>query len=162
MGVFRSVFLTAFALALTACATEENLYLNFVNKKCTAEAAKKPIPVDWKKAKVLNFTIRDGVFDPEETYLKVGQPTILRFANKDNSERYLIDGEFFDSVAMAQISVGDAKYDRPCITGMTIGAGKKAELRLVPLTAGIYYPQASPFWLLGIPHDKLRFIYVED
>ena len=160
MGISRSVFLTAFALALTACATEENLYLTFVNKKCTAETAKKPTPVNWKQAKVLNFTIRDGVFDPAEIYLKVGQPTILRFANNDTIERFFIDGEFLDSVALAQVSVGDAVYDRPCITGMTIGAGKKAELRLVPMTAGIYYPEGSPFWLLGFPHGKVRFILV--
>ena len=95
MGVFSSVFITAFALALTACATEKNLYLNFVDKKCVAETAKKQISVDWKQAKVLNFTIRDGVFDPDETYLKVNQPTILRFDNNDNTSRYFIDGEFF-------------------------------------------------------------------
>ncbi len=160
MGVFSSVFITAFALALTACATEKNLYLNFVDKKCVAETAKKQISVDWKQAKVLNFTIRDGVFDPDETYLKVNQPTILRFDNNDNTSRYFIDGEFFDSVALAQVSVGDATYDRPCITGVVISASNKTELRLVPLTEGIYYPEASPLWLLGLPQDKLRFIHV--
>lgn len=101
MGVFRSAMFAAFALALMACATEENLYLNFVNKKCTAQAAKEPTPVNWKQAKVLNVTIRDAVFGPDEIYLKVGQPTVLRYINNDNTDRYFIDGEFLDSVSLA-------------------------------------------------------------
>jgi len=45
---------------------------------------------------------------------------------------------------------------------MVIGAGKKAELRLVPMTAGSFYPDDTPFWLLGIQEGKPAFIYVED
>ncbi len=161
MGVIRSVFCAALTLALAACATEENLFLSFVNKECVAEAGEKQSPVNWNQAKVLNIAIRDGVYDPNETHMKVGEPTILRFANNDNTPRYFIDGEFFGSVAVAQMSVGGAKYDRPCISGVQIGAGKKAEIRLVPRTAGIYFPAGNPFWFLGFQQSQLGLIIVE-
>ena len=123
MGVIRSVFCVALALVLSACATEKDLYLSFVNKKCVAEADKEQSPVDWNQAKVLNIVIRDGVYDPDETHMKVGGATILRIANNDSTERYFIDDDFFESVAVAQISVGDSKYDRPCVSGVVINAG---------------------------------------
>ena len=160
MGVIRSVFCAVLALVLAACATEENLFLNFVNQKCVAEADEKQSPVNWKQAKVLNIAIRDGVYDPNETHMKVGEPTILRIANNDNTPRYFIDGDFFDAVAVAQMSVGGAKYDRPCVSGVVINAGKKAELRLVPRTAGIYFPAGSPFWVLGFEQNKPGIIFV--
>ena len=94
--------------------------------------------------------------------MKVGEPTILRIANNDNTPRLFIDGEFFDSVTLAQMSVGGAKIDRPCIYGVFIDAGKKAEFRLVPLTAGIYFPEDNLFWFLGFQQSPLGFIYVED
>ena len=161
MGTIRSVFFSILALTLAACAKEEGLYLDFVNKECFAEAGKKQSPVNWNQAKVINIAIRDGVYDPDETHMKVGEPTILRFANNDDIPRYFIGGEFLDSVTMAQISVGGAKYDRPCISGVTIAAGKKAELRLVPRTAGIYIPEGHPFWFLGIQQGQSGIIIIE-
>ena len=113
MGVIRSVFCVALALVLSACATEKDLYLSFVNKKCVAEADKEQSPVDWNQAKVLNIVIRDGVYDPDETHMKVGGPTILRIANNDSTEGYFIDDDFFESVAVAQISVGDSNMTGP-------------------------------------------------
>jgi hypothetical protein len=47
MGIIRSVFCAVLALVLTACATEEDLFLNFVNQKCVAEAGEKQSPVNW-------------------------------------------------------------------------------------------------------------------
>ena len=160
MGVIRSVFCVALALVLSACATEKDLYLSFVNKKCVAEADKEQSPVDWNQAKVLNIVIRDGVYDPDETHMKVGVPTILRIANNDSTERYFIDDDFFESVAVAQISVGDSKYDRPCVSGVIIEAGKKAELRLVPRTAGVFFTAGSLFWVLGYEQNKPGIIFV--
>ena len=159
MGIVRSVFFSAMALVLTACATEEGLFLDS-HKMCVTEADKKQSPVSWKQAKVIKATIRDGDYDPAFIELKVGEPTILLLANTDDTPRFYIDGEFFDSVGLAEMSVGSAKYEWPCISGITIGAGKIAELRLVPLKAGIYYPLGNPLGFLGIPHGKLWFIYV--
>ncbi len=165
MGVIRSVFCAALALVLAACATEENLFFSFYNNplsgaKCVAEAGKKLSPVNWNQAKVLNIAIRDGVYDPDVTHMKVGEPTILRIANNDTIERYFIDGEFFASVALAQVSVGGAKYDRPCISGVIINAGKKAEFRLVPRTTGVFFPAGSPLWFLGLEQNKSGIIFV--
>ena len=67
---------------------------------------------------------------------------------------------FFDSVVVAQMSVGGAKYDRPCISGVVINAGKKAELRLVPRTAGVFFTAGSPFWFLGFEQGKSGIIFV--
>lgn len=162
MGVIRSVFFSALTLALSACAIggeEPNQFL--FNKKCVAETAKKQSPVNWDRAKVLNIVIRGGVYDPDNIHMKVGEPTILRIANNDNTSRYFIDGEFLDSVALAQMTVGGAKYDRPCISGVVIGAGKKAELRLVPLTAGIYFPEGNALWFLGFRQGRSGYILVK-
>ena len=161
MGVIRYVIFSALVMAIAACATEENLFLNFVNRKCIAETEKKQNPVNWEQANILNINIRNGIYDPSETYMKVGEPTILRIANNDNTPRYFVGGGFLDTVAMAQVSVGDAKYDRPCISGVVINAGKKAELRFVPQKAGIYYPEGSPLWILGLQIGKPGFIYVK-
>ena len=98
MGVIRSVFFSALALALAACATEEGLYLNFVNKECVAETAKKQIRVDWNQAKVINFAIRDGAYDSDITHMKVGQPTILRITNNDNTRAPAARDELMDRV----------------------------------------------------------------
>ena len=38
----------------------------------------------------------------------------------------------------------------------------KAELRFVPQKAGIYYPEGSPLWFLGLQIGKPGFIYVKD
>ena len=152
----------AMALVLTACATEETLFLGSQNKKCVSEANKKQSPASWKQAKVLKITIQDGVYDPDYTEMKVGEPTILRIANNDDTQRYFIDDEFLGSVVLAEMSVGGAKYEWPCISGITIGAGKKAELRLVPLTAGIYFPEGDPLWFLGVRQAKPGIIYVKD
>ncbi len=160
MGVIRSVFCAVLALALAACATEKDLLLSFFLKKCVAEAGKKQSPVNWNLAKVLNIVIRDGVYDPDETHMKVGEPTILRISNNDDTLRYYFTDEFFDSVALAQVSIGGTVYDRPCISGVSIGAGKEAELRLVPLKSGIYYPQGTPYWFLGLPTARPGYIYV--
>ena len=165
MGVIRSVFFSALTLALSACAIGEEpnqfLFNQKFSKKCVAETAKKQSPVNWDRAKVLDISIRDGVYDPDNIYLKVGEPTILRIANNDNTSRYFIDGEFLDSVRLAQMTVGGAKYDRPCISGVVIGAGKKAELRLVPLTAGIYFPEGNSFWFLGFRQGRSGYIFVK-
>ena len=45
--------------------------------------------------------------------MKVGVLTILRIANNDSTERYFIDDDFFESVAVAQISVGDSNMTGP-------------------------------------------------
>jgi hypothetical protein len=86
--------------------------------------------------------------------MKEGEPAILQIANADNTPRYFIEGEFLDSVAMAQVSAGGSKYDRPCISrGDHRCRQKKAELRLVPLTTGIFFPASDLSWLLGIQPD---------
>ena len=162
MGVIRSIFFIALALALSACAAEKYPYQIFLNKTCVAETAKNQNPVNWNLAKVQNIAIRDGVYNPNETYMKVGEPTILRITNNDKDPRLFIDGEFLDSVALAQLSVGSVKFDRPCTYGVVIDAGEKAEFRLVPLTAGIYHPKDNLFWILGFQQSPLGFIYVED
>ena len=166
MGVIRSVFFSALTLALSACAIggeEPNQFLfnQKFSKKCVAEAAKKQSPVNWNQAKVLNIAIRDGVYDPNNTHMKVGEPTILRIANNDKISRYFIDGDFLDSVRLAQMTVGDVKYDRPCISGVVIGAGKKAELRLVPLAAGLYFPEGDALWFLGFRQGRPGYIWVK-
>ena len=161
MRVVRSVFFTTFVLALSACATEVGLFPNILNSKCVAESDKKQSPVNWKQAKILNIAIRDGVYDPDRTYMKVGEPTILRIANNDNTPRYFLDSEFLDSVALAQVSVGGAKYDRPCISGVVIAAGNTTELRFVPQTAGVYFPASDLSWFLGIRPDAGGMIFVD-
>ena len=161
MAVIRSVFCAALVLVLAACATEEAPVQMLFNKPCVTEISKKQATVNWNQAKVVNMTIRDGVYSPDENYMKVGEPTILRIANNDNPPRYFVDGEFLDSVALVYMSVGAAKYERPCVSGVIIGAGTTAELRLVPLTAGVYYPESSPLEFLGIQQGKTGFIYVD-
>ena len=161
MGVIRSVFFSALALALAACAVGQEPNQILFSSECAAETAEKLRAVDWKQAKVLNIVIRDGVYDPDQTYLKVGQPTILRIANKDDTTRYFIDGDFLGSAALARMTIGKAEYDRPCISGVVIGAGKTAELRLVPLKAGLYFPEGSSLWFLGHREGKPVYFIVK-
>ncbi|MBT3305406.1 MAG: hypothetical protein HN377_02890 [Alphaproteobacteria bacterium] len=161
MGVIRFVFLSALVLAVTACASDENVLLDFINKTCSAENTKDQPPANWNQAKTINLDISGNGYGRDGIYMKVGEPTVLQIANTDKAERFFIDGDFFDSVAMAQVTVGSAKTDRPCISGVHIGPGKKAELRFVPMKAGIFYPEGNALWFLGVHQGSPGFIYVK-
>jgi len=161
MKAIRSLVIIVLALGLTACADGGGAPQILFNKSCAAGSTKTSTNINWAQAEVLNIAIKNGDYKPDQTFLEVGKPAILRIANNDNTPRYFVESDFLGSVVLAQLSVGSATYDRPCISGVSIGPGETAELRLVPSTEGIFYPKDNAFWLLGMPEGDLGIIYVK-
>lgn len=151
MGIVRSVSVAAVVMGLSACATGDGVFdiTHYVNyeHKCVANTAKHTNAVNWSNAEVIDVAIRDGAFNPAGVHMTVGDPYVLRIANEDDTWRNFYAGKFLDSVALAQVSTGGATFERPCMLGVSIGAGKTAELRLVPLADGNYYPEDAFLWL---------------
>lgn len=151
MGISRSAALAAAVMGLSACATQDGVFdvTHHVNydHKCVAATAEHTNAVNWNETEVIDLAIRDGQLDPPGIHLYVGEPYVLRIANEDDTWRSFYAGAFLGSVALARVSTGGATYEKPCMLGVSIGAGKTAELRLVPLAEGSYYPEDALLWL---------------
>lgn len=153
MRIVRSLLTVAVAAGLAACVAGgvgyDVLENTNITGHCQGESPKVLNGINWSKAKAVNFDIRGGQFATAGVDLKVGQPTILRLANKDDTQHSFSAADFMHAVALEQVSTGSATLTRPCLVGFGIDAGKTAELRLVPMKAGSYYPEDSVFWYLG-------------
>lgn len=153
MRMVGSVLTIAAAAGVAACVSEEVAYdlLQYGNYEsfCFADAPKHLSGVNWSKARVLNIDIRDGQFSSYGIYLNVGEPTILKFNNRDDTSRNFNADEFMRAVALEYVSTGGHGLTRPCIKGFGIGPGHSAEMRLVPVKAGTYYPEDSLAWYVG-------------
>jgi len=160
MRMVRSLLTITAVAGLAACATDHAGYdlmqYSRIDGQCFAESPKHLQGVNWSKAKVVNVDIKNGQFSTYGVDLKIGQPTILRLANKDNAQHAFDSGDFFNAVALEQVSGAGDTLTRPCLLGVGIGAGKTAELRLVPVKEGSYYPEDSFFWHFG-PREMLSF-----
>ena len=160
MHMVRSLLTIAAAAGLAACATENVAYdlvqYTRIDGSCFADAPKHLDRVNWSKARVVNVDIKDGRFSTYGVDLKLGQPTILKLANKDDTQRTFGADDFLRAVALEQVSAGGGTLTRPCIVGFGIGAGNTAELRLVPMKEGSYYPEDSLFWYFG-PSELLSW-----
>jgi|GEM_PF-4636846 len=160
MRLVRSLLTVAAAAGIAACATENAAYdlvqYSRIDGQCFADAPKRLDGVNWTRAKVVNVEIKDGQFSGYGIDLKLGQPTILRLVNKDDTQRTFGAEDFLRAVALEQASGSFGTLTRPCIVGFGIGAGRTAELRLVPVKEGWYYPEDSLFWYFG-PREVLSF-----
>ena len=160
MRMVRSLLTVTAAVGLAACATENVAYdlvqYTRIDGQCFTDAPKHLDGVNWSRAKVVNVDIKDGRFSTYGVDLKLGQPTILRLANKDDTQRTFGADEFLRAVALEQVSGGGGTATRPCVVGFGIGAGKTAELRLVPVKEGWYYPEDSLVYYFG-PREMLSW-----
>lgn len=160
MRMVRSLLTIAAAAGVAACATENVAYdlvqYTHIDGRCFVDAPKHLAGVNWSRARVVNVDIKDGRFSSYGIDLRLGQPTILRLANKDATQRTFGAGEFLSAVALEQVSGGAGTLTRPCIVGLGIGAGATAELRLVPVKEGWYYPEDSLAWFVG-PREMLSW-----
>lgn len=153
MRMVRTVLTIAAAAGIAACVSEDVAYdlMQYTNYEshCFAEAPKHLNGVNWSKARIVNVDIKNGQFPELGVVLKVGQPTILRLNNRDDTQRNFRAGNFMRAVALEYVSVGSRGLKRPCIDGFGIGPGRSAEMRLVPVTAGWYYPEDALVWFIG-------------
>lgn len=157
MRMLRPILTIAAAAGLAACASQNVAYdfvqyaLHHADQKthCFTESPKHLDGVDWAKARVVNVDIRDGEFPELGVDLKVGQPTVLRLNNRDDTPRMFSADEFMDAVALEHVSASGRSLTRPCIEGFGISPGGTAEMRLVPVTAGWYYPEDALVWFIG-------------
>ena len=133
-------------IALAACTPPVEGVSRYYSVPCMVKGAKQASTAKWDQAETIDITIQDGEFNPRSIYLKVGDPAILRFANKDGVDRFFSDNGFLRTSAVAQVSIGGFDHTKPCVNGLRIGPRKTAEVRLVPLNAGRYYFQDS--WIV--------------
>lgn len=149
--IIRSVSLTAALLVLAAC-TDVKGFDSIINIGCVANPAEHTAGVNWSKARKVDLTIQDGTYSPLGIYFKVGQPSILRVVNKDDSARRFNDNGFLASVAMAETTIGGKKQKGGCIRWVNLGAGSTAEFRFVPVSADTFYHEdITVAWKAALP-----------
>ncbi len=98
-ALLRAVFLAVVATGLTACQyvneISTNIGLPFVGGSCIGKSKDKLRGVEWDKARVVEFRIRQGHFDPMLVQLSQNEPYVFRFVNRDEYEHVFRAPEFF-------------------------------------------------------------------
>jgi hypothetical protein len=148
----RAVFLAVIATGLTACQyvndISTNIGLPFVGGSCVGKSKDKLRGVEWDKARVVEFRIRQGHFDPMLVQLSQNEPYVFRFVNRDEYEHIFRAPEFFNSIAIEKVSSSGKDIQQPCMIGVGVPPEKIVEVQFVADRDGRYEFQDSE---LGFP-----------
>ncbi len=151
LSLSRVCALLALAASLAACAPvgqiKDELVLTF------AGCAEKPLSeVDWATARTLDVTIRQDEFQPMVIGLVRDVPYVLHIRNADSGAHTFRSPTFFRQAAVADITIaGDSlELDDNCITGVSVPAKGRVEIRLVALLEGRYPFDNSAWYHLSL------------
>lgn len=108
---------------VTACPSPELVYVQ---------------PVDWSEAATVDVRIRDNEFQPMVIALVRERPYVLRISNGDDGARTFRAPSFFETAAVARLTVDDIEQSERCFSSVVVPARGTAEMRLVALRDGRY------------------------
>lgn len=123
--------------ALSSCAVMDG-GAEFFAIGCVADHGERLDGVDWATAWPVNLRIRQNMFEPMIVTLLENSPTVLRITNGDNSRHIIRSSEFFRSVALESVTIGDKVEKDNCIDAITLPARTTVEVRLMPVQDGRY------------------------
>ncbi len=130
----RLLLAALIAVMTVGCVAWDGVYAG----KCMPDAAPHLEGVDWEAAETIDIRIRQDEFAPMVLTLNQGRAYVLRLTNADDGTRHFRAAEFFESVAVAAVSVDGAETAPACPAGVRLAGGETAELRIVAVRDGRY------------------------
>lgn len=116
---------------------------NVGNSTCDSNLVSAAIPTWDAKAQKATITLGDtatgGSWEPKETVLKLGVPTILTFDNSKGLKKriYQMD-DFFKTLAVWKITGGDSWNTGTLLRGADVYGGVTVSMYFIPTVAGTY------------------------
>ena len=136
-------------MAVAACTTPD-LDQYWSADSCREDTIQYVEGIDWSRARIVSIRIRQGEYDPLIIRLLQDQPYIFRIINRDDDFRDFRAVEFFDAVAVDNVSINGIDTGESCITTVTVPPMQTAELRLVAVRDGRYEFEDQPLPLPGL------------
>ena len=148
-GALRRGAAVSAAVAAAACTTPD-LDRYWSSDACREDAIQYVEGIDWARARIVSIRIRQGEYDPLIIRLLQDQPYVFRIINRDDDFRDFSAVEFFDAVAVDNVSINGVDTGESCISTVTVPPMQTAELRLVAVRDGRYEFEDQPLPLPGL------------
>lgn len=94
--------------------------------------------VDWTTVRQIDIRVRQGDFTPNLVRMRQGAAYVLRINNRDDDTRRFNARDFFATLKIDRILVGDQELDDPCPTGLTVPPRRIVEIRFIADRDGRY------------------------
>jgi hypothetical protein len=94
--------------------------------------------IDWTIVRQIDIRVRHGDFTPNLVRLRQGAAYVLRINNRDDDTRRFNARDFFATLKIDRILVGNQELDDPCPTGLIVPPRQIVEVRLIADRDGRY------------------------
>jgi hypothetical protein len=94
--------------------------------------------VDWTAVRQIDIRVRQGDFTPNLVRMRQGAAYVLRINNRDDDTRRFNARDFFATLKIDRILVGDQELDDPCPIGLIVPPRRIVEIRFIADRDGRY------------------------
>ncbi|MCR6633194.1 MAG: cupredoxin domain-containing protein [Magnetospirillum sp.] len=130
-------FAVILPLLLAACAGEDQIS-RYQPRGYLAEASELSNQADWSAPDVVEVTLVNHAFVPDELTFHRNRPTRLVLRNQSTSDHTFVSEQWFPTIAVRQLVGRDVTATTPWVEKVVIPAGETKELWFVPARYGAY------------------------
>ncbi len=125
------------AAALAGCAARDAIF-ETPPAGYVADAAARTAGVDWSRAETVAVTLSEYAFAPAEIAFEAGKPYRLRIENAGATTHTFVSEGFFQAIAAARLTNGDAAVSTPYVKTIAVAPGTVRELDFVAVRSGVF------------------------
>ena len=90
----------------------------------------------WDEAEIVELTLEDNLYDPDQIELVVGRNYRLRIKNLGPHRHDLIGNDLFTSIVIYELRGAFGRIVTPHIDAILLENGQEIEIRLTPMKSG--------------------------
>jgi uncharacterized cupredoxin-like copper-binding protein len=125
------------AALLAGCAGEDQIS-RYQPRGYLPEATELSNQADWSAPDLVEMTLVNHAFVPDELTFHRNRPTRLILRNQSDSDHTFVSGQWFPTIAVRQLVGRDVTATTPWVEKVVVPAGEVKELWFVPARYGAY------------------------
>ncbi len=153
----RALPVVAAAVLLAGCAATP--VVGVLGTGCVKPDPETFKEVDWTVVRQIDIRVRQGDFTPNLIRMRQGAAYVLRINNRDDDTRRFNARDFFATLKVDRILVGDQELDDPCPTGLIVPPRRIVEIRFIADRDGRYeFDDSFLPWFLSHGPDGILVV----
>ena len=93
---------------------------------------------DWEKAEVLEVTLDDHSYSPEQMRFERGRPYVLKLKNVGGEAHDMVGGSFFDAIVARMTNSRTGRVVTPYLRSIYVSPRQEIEIWFVAVRPGSY------------------------
>lgn len=134
---FAQVAAFALPILLAACAGQDQVS-RYQPRGYLADAAKISSDADWSSPDVVEVTLVNHAFVPNQLTFHRNKPTKLILRNQSGSDHTFVSDQWMPTIAVRQLVGRDSTATTPWVEKVVIPVGQSKELWFIPARYGAF------------------------